>query len=211
MQLVYGDTTGETGSGSRVEDLELLRGGTGSAEGSPVVLLTAAPVLTVRLYWTTEKLAEVLAAHEEPPRGFEGFSRPGLVELQFAPGYECWKVQYAVAGEMVLTCGRCLERIVRPFEVHGQVTVRGVPRERHGEESEVHSDDLDTLLVPGDRVVLEDLVREALNEAVPEYPRCETECNPPLPATDAAPATGSLAAALTNIMQQRPSKKGAVN
>lgn len=210
MQLVYGDTTVEPGSKSHVEDLELLRGGSGP--GEPVVLLSAAPVLTVRLYWTTERMGEVLAAHEAPPRGFEGFSRPGLVELRFAPGYECWRVQYAVAGEMRLTCGRCLELIVRPFEVHGELTVRAVPQERTGEESEVHGEDLDTLLVPGDRVVLEDLVREALNEAVPEYPRCERECQPPLPVAEVAQASGgSLAAALKNVMQQQPLKKGSVN
>ena len=81
-----------------------------------------------------------------------------------------------VAGELELSCGRCLEAYTLP--VVSDFDLRYVPRtENTGEgEREVEEDDLATAFYDDDQIDLRELIAEQFQLAVPMKPLCREDC-----------------------------------
>ena len=87
-----------------------------------------------------------------------------------------YRVVGKVAGELELTCGRCLEPITLP--VVSSFDLCYVPRtENIGEgEREVEEDDLTTAFYADDQIDLRELITEQLQLALPMKPLCSAAC-----------------------------------
>jgi uncharacterized protein len=95
------------------------------------------------------------------------------VDLQ-EPGR--YRVAGHVAGEIELTCGRCLEAFT--LAVASEFDLRYVPRaENVGEgEREVGEDDLTTAFYDQDQIDLSELMAEQVHLALPMKPLCSEGC-----------------------------------
>src|SRR5437868_2003185 len=81
-----------------------------------------------------------------------------------------------VAGEVELTCSRCLEPFKMP--VSTEFDLRYVPREENvgDEEREVGEDDLTTAFYSDDQIDLGELIAEQFHLALPMKPLCSEDC-----------------------------------
>ena len=87
-----------------------------------------------------------------------------------------YRVTGRVAGELELTCGRCLEPF--RFPVAGDFDLRYVPRtENVGDgEQQVDEDDLTTAFYSDDQLDLGELMSEQFHLALPMKPLCSEDC-----------------------------------
>ncbi|MEC7523097.1 MAG: DUF177 domain-containing protein [Myxococcota bacterium] len=91
---------------------------------------------------------------------------------------------------LVTPCSRCLEPAPVPVdaEVGNLFTARGPALRPEPDELELTPEDLDREFFSGDRIVLDDIVREYLLLEVPIQPVCEPGCEGiPVPAEVAGP------------------------
>jgi uncharacterized protein len=96
-----------------------------------------------------------------------------------------------VAGELELTCSRCVERFT--LLVAGDFDLRYVPRtENLGEgEKEVEEDDLATAFYDNEEIDLGQLIMEQFQLAVPMKPLCREACKGLCPLCGTNQNTGS--------------------
>jgi uncharacterized protein len=87
-----------------------------------------------------------------------------------------YRLSGRVAGEIELTCSRCLEPFTQP--VTTEFDLRYVPHtENLGEgEQEVEEDDLTTAFYADDQIDLEQLIMEQFHLALPMKPLCSEAC-----------------------------------
>lgn len=96
-----------------------------------------------------------------------------------------------VAAGLVAECARCLEdaHLAVDTEISSLLTARGATLRPEADEVELTPEELDREFFSGDRIVLDDLVREHLLLEVPIQPLCSEECpGIPVPAAVAGPA-----------------------
>ena len=95
-------------------------------------------------------------------------------------------VRGTLAAELTVPCARCLEHARVP--VREELTVLAVPSSTmrtarggpehgaHGDLAEVAGDEADLLSYDGERLVLDDLVRDELLLGIPMIPLCSEGC-----------------------------------
>jgi uncharacterized protein len=96
-----------------------------------------------------------------------------------------------VRAGLVTECSRCLEdaRMAVDTSVTSLLTARGADFRPEPDEVELTPEELDREFFHGDRIVLDDIVREHLLLEVPIQPLCTDECpGIPVPAKVAGPA-----------------------
>ena len=86
-----------------------------------------------------------------------------------------FRVEGHVAGDLELTCSRCLEPFALP--VAAKFDLRYVPRLEAAEgEKEVEQDDLMTAFYDDDQIDLGQLITEQFQLALPMKPLCDAAC-----------------------------------
>ncbi len=96
-----------------------------------------------------------------------------------------------LVAALVAECSRCLEpaRIAVDTDVTSLLTARGAALRAEPDEVELTPEELDREFFSGDRIVLDDTVREHLLLEVPIKPLCSEDCTGiPVPAAVAGPA-----------------------
>lgn len=103
---------------------------------------------------------------------------------------------------LVVECSRCLEpaRIPVSTDVVSLLTARGEHLRPEPDEVELSPEDLDREFFSGERIVLDDIVREHLLLEVPIQPLCSPDCaGIPVPAAVAGPSDLRVAAGGTAV------------
>lgn len=96
-----------------------------------------------------------------------------------------------VKAGLITACSRCLEdaRLAVDSPFASLLTARGAELRPEPDEVELTPEELDREFFQGDRIVLDDLVREQILLEVPIQPLCSDECpGIPVPAAVAGPA-----------------------
>ncbi len=75
-----------------------------------------------------------------------------------------------------LQCDRCLEEFVWPVEEDFEVEFRPKASMPHREETQLTREDMEVIFYEGDRIPVDDLVREQVLLAVPVKKLCQEEC-----------------------------------
>lgn len=125
----------------------------------------------VRRAWLAQVLADtsisVLAAAPE-----------GRLTMQVRKQGEDILILGRVSASLVAECSRCLEDafVSVDTEVSGLLTARGADFRPEPDEVELTPDDLDRDFFSGDRIVLDDMVREHVLLEVPISPLCQDDC-----------------------------------
>lgn len=167
----------------------------------------------VRRAWLVQVLAGTgVSAHPSAPEGHLAFRAHKQGADVLIHGH--------VTSTLVTECARCLEDAV--IEVDADVTrlltARGADFRPEPDEVELTPEDLDREFYDGERIVLDDAVRENLLLEVPIKPLCREDCaGIPVPASVAGPsdlraAAGSgvdprLAPLLSLVGKVRPTEE----
>lgn len=114
--------------------------------------------------------------------------KDGKLEVRASKSGHDVVVHGALDAELILPCARCLEAFPRP--IHADVSVLYTPSSRAkaaGDvDRELSDEEADILPYDGEKVVLDDLVRDELLLEVPMIPLCSEACPGISPAPDTA-------------------------
>lgn len=138
----------------------------------------------VRQAWLASVLAgtDVVADADAPEGRFELRAHKQGVDVV---------VHGRLESALVTPCSRCLEpaRVPVDIAVTSLFTARGAQLRPEPDELELTPEDLDRDFFAGERIVLDDIVREHLLLEVPIKPLCSEECTGiPVPAAVAGPS-----------------------
>lgn len=156
----------------------------------------------------------LLEGHETTARG----DAPGRLEVRASKSGTDVTVHGSLSAALVTPCARCLEPVDLDltFEISALYVPTAKVKAPDTGEYEFSSDEADTMPYDGEKVVLDDLVRDEIVLAIPMIPLCSESCAGMTPAptpgeADEASSAGGIDPRLAPLLQLRGVAKGPKN
>lgn len=159
-------------------------------------------------------LRALLEDHEATARG----DAPGLLELRASKSGADITVHGTLTAPLVTSCARCLEPV--DLDLTTDISALYVPTAKvkapETGDYEFSAEEADTMPYDGEKVVLDDLVRDEIVLAIPMIPLCSESCTgmtraPTPDEAKAASPTGGIDPRLAPLLQLRGVAKGTKN